>query len=102
MNASEELLNEVLKTLCTSKVLTTGGLASRLKLKLEEVDLILSALVSEGLLVRVDAGTRCFCTACPVRTWCGMRPQQGTTLTAEFTYYRLSDAGLKLCAGAPG
>lgn len=100
MGGGEELLNEVLKILCASKVLTTSALAGKLRLKPEEVDLILSALVSEGLLIRVDAGTRCSCVACPVRAWCGIRPRQDTLPTVEFTYYRLSDAGLKACAEA--
>ncbi|MEM2004577.1 MAG: FeoC-like transcriptional regulator [Zestosphaera sp.] len=98
MDSGEELLSKILKALCSSKTLTTNELASTFKLRPEDIDLLLSILVGEGLLVRVEAGTQRSCTACPVGAWCGMKPPHNNLPTAGITYYRLSEAGLKACA----
>ena len=92
---SEELLEEVMKALCASKILTIEDIKTRLKLSEIEAETLLSVLVGEGLLNRVEAGTTCSCAGCPLKTICKIKVSENNTTTV--TYYRLSNSGLKFC-----
>ncbi len=94
----EEVVSRSLRLICTLKVLTTSELASKLKLADNDINLVFSALISNGLLVVVDAGTRCLCSACPLRAMCRVRSQGTESFVTNVRYYKLSEVGLKICS----
>lgn len=94
--SSDELLRNVMRALCTSKILTTEDIKKELKLSETEAETLLSVLVGEGLLIRVEAGTTCSCAGCPLRVVCKIKAGNESNM-ATVTYYRLSNSGLKFC-----
>jgi len=93
---SRELFGKVVRALCSSKVLTLQDMMSKFKLSPTEVEVLLSALISEGILTRVEVGTACPCAECPLRAVCSIKTGSGGSI-ATATYYRLSSYGLKFC-----
>lgn len=96
ISVNNELLRSVMKTLCYSKALTQQDIASKFKLSPTEAETLLSVLVGEGLLTRVEAGTTCLCAGCPFRVVCGIKTSNKGNITT-ITYYKLSSYGLKIC-----
>lgn len=97
MSMAEEVVSKSLRLICTLRTLTASELASKLKLADNDVNLVLSALISEGLLVAVDTGTQCLCNACLLRAMCRVRSQWSESFVTNVKYYKLSEAGLKMC-----
>lgn len=94
--SKDGLFRKFLKTLCSSKILTTQEITSKFEMPLTEVEVLLSVLVGEGILIRVDAGTVCSCAKCPLKNICSIEVIDENQITTT-TYYRLSNSGLKLC-----
>jgi len=89
-----DLLSNVIRFLCSSKVLTLQDLMKEFKLTEVEAETLLSALLGEGFLIKVESGTLSSCIGCPLSTVCRIKTTNYENIT---TYYKLSNSGLKFC-----
>lgn len=94
--SKDELFREFLKTLCSSKILTMQEITSKFEASPTEIEVLLSVLIGEGILLRINAGTLCHCAKCPLRNICSIKEINENNV-ASINYYRLSNSGLKLC-----
>ncbi len=89
-----DLLSNVIRFLCSSKVLTLQDLMKEFKLTEVEAETLLSALLGEGFLIKVEVGTVNPCVGCPLSKVCKIKTTNYESMT---TYYELSNSGLKFC-----
>ncbi|MCC6032692.1 MAG: hypothetical protein LM561_01230 [Desulfurococcaceae archaeon] len=89
-----DLLSDVMKFLCSSKASTLQDLMKEFKLTEAEAEALLSTLLGEGLLIKVEAGIINPCVGCPLNMACKIKTTRYENTT---THYRLSNSGLKFC-----
>ncbi len=89
-----DLLGNIMRFICSSKVLTIQDMVREFKLTEVEAEALLSTLLGEGFLIRVEARTISSCVRCPLSTICKIKTTNYENMT---TYYKLSDLGLKFC-----